>query len=119
VLLREAQATLGSLILCAKADVTDFSALSREAFFEMGAVVKDIEKALKAAFGYDKINYMMLMMVDPNVHFHVIPRYAEPKSACGLTLPDPGWPALPQLGNAHQVSAEERDALIGHISGYW
>ena len=119
VLLREAQATLGSLILCAKADVTDFSALSREAFFEMGAVVKDIEKALKAAFGYDKINYMMLMMVDPNVHFHVIPRYAEPRSACGLTVPDPGWPALPQLGNALQVSPAQRDALIGHISGYW
>jgi len=119
VLLREAQATLGSLILCAKADVTDFSALPREAFFEMGAVVKDIEKALKGAFGYDKINYMMLMMVDPNVHFHVIPRYAEPCSACGLTLPDPGWPALPQLGNAHEVSPEERDALIGHIAGYW
>jgi len=119
VLLREAQATLGSLILCAKADVTDFSALSREAFFEMGAVVKDIEKALKAAFDYDKINYMMLMMVDPNVHFHVIPRYAEARSACGLTLPDPGWPALPQLGNALEVSPGERDALIGHISGFW
>lgn len=119
VLLREAQATLGSLILCAKADVKDFSALHREAFFEMGAVVKDIEKALKAAFDYDKINYMMLMMVDPNVHFHVIPRYAEPRSACGLTLPDPGWPALPQLGSAHEVSPAEREALIGHISGYW
>jgi len=119
VLLREAQATLGSLILCAKADVTEFSALSREAFFEMGAVVKDIEKALKAAFDYDKINYMMLMMVDPNVHFHVIPRYAKPRSACGLTLPDPGWPALPQLGNALEVSPAERDALIAHLSGCW
>ena len=119
VLLREAQATLGSLILCAKADVTHFSALPREAFFEMGAVIKDIEKALKAAFDYDKINYMMLMMVDPNVHFHVIPRYAEPRSACGLTLPDPGWPALPQLGNAHAVSPAEREALIGHISAHW
>jgi len=119
VLLREAQATLGSLVLCAKADVTEFSALSREAFFEMGAVVKDIEKALKAAFNYDKINYMMLMMVDPNVHFHVIPRYAEPRSACGLTIPDPGWPALPQLGSAHQLSPAEREALIEHVSGHW
>jgi len=119
VLLREAQATLGSLVLVAKADVTEFSALPRDAFLEMDVVVKDIEKALRAAFDYDKINYMMLMMVDPNVHFHVIPRYAEPRSACGLTLPDPGWPALPLLGNAHQVSPGERDALIAHIAGYW
>jgi len=119
VLLREAQATLGSLVLCAKADVTEFSALGEDAFLEMGVVVKDIEKALKAAFAYDKINYMMLMMVDPNVHFHVIPRYAGPRSACGLTLPDPGWPALPQLGNARHVGPAERDALIAHITGCW
>ena len=119
VLLREPQPTLGSLILCAKADVTEFSGLSREAFFEMGAVVTDIERALKAAFAYDKINYLMLMMVDPNVHFHVIPRYAEARSACGLTIADAGWPALPQLAEARQVSLEERAALIGHLSSHW
>jgi diadenosine tetraphosphate (Ap4A) HIT family hydrolase len=119
VLLREPQATLGSLVLCAKPDVTQFSALSREAFAEMGAVVGDIECALKAAFAYDKINYLMLMMVDPNVHFHVIPRYCEPRSACGLTIPDPGWPALPKLGEAREITTTEREALIAHISGHW
>ena len=55
----------------------EFSALPGEAYKEMGAVVADIERALKAAFAYEKINYLMLMMVDPNVHFHVIPRYSE------------------------------------------
>jgi diadenosine tetraphosphate (Ap4A) HIT family hydrolase len=119
VLLREPQPTLGSLILCAKADVTGFSALPGGAFAEMGTVVGDIERALKAAFDYDKINYLALMMVDPNVHFHVIPRYAEPRSACGLAIADAGWPALPQLGEATDVAPAQRDALIAHISGYW
>lgn len=119
VLLREPQATLGSLVLCAKPEVTRFSSLSREAFAEMGAVVGDIECALKAAFAYDKINYLMLMMVDPNVHFHVIPRYAEPRSACGLTIPDAGWPALPNLGEAREITRAEREALIAHIFGCW
>jgi len=119
VLLREPQATLGSLVLCAKPEVTRFSSLSREAFAEMGVVVGDIECALKAAFAYDKINYLMLMMVDPNVHFHVIPRYAEPRSACGLTIPDAGWPALPNLGEAREITTVEREALIAHIFGYW
>lgn len=119
VLLREPQPTLGSLILCAKADVTEFSALPAEAFAEMSSVVGDIERALMAAFAYDKINYLALMMVDPNVHFHVIPRYAEPRSACGLTVADAGWPALPQLGEAADVTAGQRDALIAHIAGYW
>ena len=119
VLLREPQATLGSLVLCAKADVTEFSALPLEAHTEMGTVVRDIESALKAAFSYDKINYLMLMMADPNVHFHVIPRYSEAQSACGLTIPDPGWPVVPQLGEAQELTSAERDALIAYISTYW
>ena len=111
--------TLGSLVLCAKSAATEFSALPVEAYTEMGTVVGEIEHALKAAFAYDKINYLMLMMVDPNVHFHVIPRYAEARSACGLTVADAGWPALPQLGEAQEVTTSERVALIEHIGGYW
>lgn len=119
VLLREPQATLGSLVLCAKADVTEFSALAREDYEEMGVVVGDIERALSAAFSYEKINYLMLMMVDPNVHFHVIPRYSDARTACGITIGDPGWPAVPRLGEARDISLEERDALREYISGYW
>jgi len=119
VLLREPQATLGSLILCEKSDATEFSSISTDANQEMGAVVGDIERALKAAFSYEKINYLMLMMVDPNVHFHVIPRYSEPASACGLTIADPGWPVVPQLGEAREITPAERDTLRSHISSYW
>jgi len=119
VLLREPQPTLGSLILCEKSDATEFSNISKESFQEMSVVVGDIERALKAVFSYEKINYMMLMMADPNVHFHVIPRYSEPQSACGLTIADPGWPVVPQLGVAQEISPTERDALRAHISGYW
>jgi diadenosine tetraphosphate (Ap4A) HIT family hydrolase len=119
VLLREPQATLGSLVLCAKSEATEFSDLSRQAFDEMSTVVGDLETALKAAFHYDKINYLMLMMVDPNVHFHVIPRYSETRSACGLTISDPGWPAIPKLAEALEITPAERNALIAYISGHW
>jgi diadenosine tetraphosphate (Ap4A) HIT family hydrolase len=119
VLLREPQVTLGSLVLCAKSEATEFSALSMEANVEMGTVVGEIEHALKAAFAYEKINYLMLMMVDPNVHFHVIPRYSKPQSACGLTIPDPGWPVLPQLGVAQEITTAERDVLRAYILEYF
>ncbi len=119
VLLREPQATLGSLILCERSAATEFSAISMESFQEMSMVVGDIERALKAAFAYEKINYLMLMMVDPNVHFHVIPRYSQSQSACGLTIADPGWPVVPQLGAAQEITPAERDALRAHISEYW
>ena len=119
VLLREPQATLGSLILCEKSDATKFSNISMDSYQEMGMVVGDIERALRAAFSYEKINYLMLMMVDPNVHFHVIPRNSEPQSACGLTIADPGWPVVPQLGVAQEITPAERDVLRTHISSFW
>jgi len=40
-------------------------------------------------------------------------------NACGLPIPDPGWPAMPLLGETHDISAVERKALITHISKYW
>jgi diadenosine tetraphosphate (Ap4A) HIT family hydrolase len=119
VLLREQQATLGSLVLCAKSEATEFSALPMQAHTELGTVVGEIEYALKTAFAYEKINYLMLMMVDPNVHFHVIPRYSQPRSACGLTIHDPGWPAMPSLGEAHELTSTECEALRNHIATYW
>lgn len=119
VLLREQQVTLGSLVLCAKSDVSAFSDLSFDAFKEMGAAVRDIERVLKAALQFDKINYLMLMMVDPNVHFHVFPRYAGERRACGLTMTDPGWPGAPKLDEARGLTPVERDALCRHLTNCW
>jgi diadenosine tetraphosphate (Ap4A) HIT family hydrolase len=119
LLLRETQVTLGSLILCSSSDETAFSSLPAGAFAEMGEVVNDIERALGEALRYDKINYLMLMMVDPNVHFHVFPRYATERSACGLTMNDAGWPAAPKLDVSRELTPSERDALCQHIRDFW
>ena len=74
VLLRPAQATLGALILVAHESAKALSDLSPASFTELHTVTGQLETALAKAFHYDKINYLMLMMVDPDVHFHVIPR---------------------------------------------
>jgi len=39
-------------------------------------------------------------MVDPNVHFHVIPRYSELRSLHEVEFPDAGWPGPPDLKSA-------------------
>lgn len=119
VLLREPQVTLGSLILCSSSDVTAFSKLPMGAFEEMSEVVSDIERAVAEAFRFDKINYLMLMMVDPNVHFHVFPRYSTERRACGLTMNDAGWPAAPKLDVHRELTSSERDALCQHIKTFW
>ncbi|HRB22110.1 MAG TPA: HIT family protein, partial [Nitrosomonas sp.] len=63
------QATLGALILAAHEPVTAFSELSSSSFNELREITKQLEAALAKAFQYNKINYLMLMMVDPDVHF--------------------------------------------------
>ena len=116
ILLRPAQVTLGSLVLAAKSDATAYSALPREAFAEQADAVALIERGLAEFSRYERINYLMLMMVDPNVHFHVFPRYSEPRSWNGVEFPDAGWPGPPQLGAAIQLSSDQINNLAQEMS---
>ena len=115
VLLRPAQVTLGSLVLAAKSDATAYSALPSEAFAEQAIVVRAIEGALRRFTSYERINYLMLMMVDPNVHFHVIPRYSDARSWGGIELPDMGWPGPPRLDSSKTLTGEQVESLISGI----
>lgn len=111
ILLRAAQPTLGSLVLAAKGEAEAFSELSPGAFAELGMAVADIEATLRKAIDYSKINYLMLMMVDPHVHFHVIPRYEGEREKMGLRFVDSGWPKAPALGEAIELDARETEEL--------
>jgi diadenosine tetraphosphate (Ap4A) HIT family hydrolase len=119
VLLRPAQPTLGSLVLAAKSDATAFGELPGAAHAELKTVTATIEAALTRAIGYAKINYLMLMMVDPHVHFHVIPRYEGERSIAGLTIADAGWPGQPDLGAAVKIDSENDTALRDWLKGYF
>ncbi|MFC3786777.1 diadenosine tetraphosphate (Ap4A) HIT family hydrolase [Sphingopyxis italica] len=119
VLLRPAQPTLGALVLAAKSDATAFGDLPAEAHAELKIATAAIEAALTQAVGYAKINYLMLMMVDPNVHFHVLPRYDGERSGAGLTIGDAGWPAQPDLGQAVKLDEAQTAALVGWLKPYF
>jgi diadenosine tetraphosphate (Ap4A) HIT family hydrolase len=119
VLLRPAQPTLGSLVLAAKGPATAFSQLPPEAFAELGRAIADIEGRVCDAVGYAKINYLMLMMVDRHVHFHVIPRYEGERSAVGVAVTDAGWPKAPALNEAVELSADQVEALVGWLRSGW
>ncbi len=119
VLLRPAQPTLGSLVLAAKSDATAFGDLPGAAHAELKTVTAAIEAVLTRAVNYAKINYLMLMMVDPHVHFHVIPRYDGERSAAGLTITDAGWPGQPDLGSAVKIDNEADTALRDWLKGHF
>jgi diadenosine tetraphosphate (Ap4A) HIT family hydrolase len=115
VLLRPAQVTLGSLVLAARADATAYAELSPEAFTEQAAAIRAIEKALRRFCNYDRLNYLMLMMVDPNVHFHVIPRYSAPREWRGIGFPDQGWPGLPLLKSALELDYDQASSMTEEL----
>lgn len=119
VLLRPVQPTLGSLVLAAKSDATAFGNLPGAAHAELKTVTAAIERALTSLVDYAKLNYLMLMMVDPHVHFHVIPRYEGAREWQGHSFADAGWPKVPDLASAIALSEDEIGALGATLRAAW
>lgn len=110
--LRPGQATLAAGVLSLNRYAAAFSDVGGAELAEMAVLVGQLERAVKASFDCDRINYLMLMMVDHHVHFHVIPRYQGVRQFAGLEWVDGGWPALPQLSvSQHQ----ERPSVLAAI----
>lgn len=112
ILLRPAQPTLGSLVLAARSEATAFGALPAAAHAELAEATAAIEAALGRFVGYQRINYLMLMMVDPHVHFHVIPRYEGQREFDGVAFADDAWPGPPALGSAVKLDRDQVAALV-------
>jgi len=119
VLLRPVQITLGSLVLVASEPVTAFSELSPASFAELKIVTNDLETSLKNAFSYDKLNYLMLMMVDPDVHFHIIPRYAGAKYFAENKFVDSSWPDPPDLAQFNQTDETINKLIVDCLCENW
>ena len=112
LLLRPKQPTLGAMVLVCREPVQAFGDVSAKAFAELRELVAGIETALRQFVAYERINYLMLMMVDPDVHFHVIPRYDGMRSFEGVDFADAGWPGPPALDAAAALDEPTRNALL-------
>ena len=97
--LRPAQSTLAAGILSLRRLSTAFGDVTKEEMADLAAMISLIEDRLAGTFKPAKINYLMLMMVDAHVHFHVLPRYPDPVIFAGHSWTDEGWPALPGILN--------------------
>ncbi len=94
---RPAQVTLGCLVVSARREVTDLANLTLEEGADMAQALGLAAKIGKRVFAADKINALCLMMKDPLVHFHIIPRYAAPVERFGQVWEDRDWPLPPNL----------------------
>ena len=119
VLLRPKQPTLGSLVLVCREPVLSFADVSAQGYEELRPVVRRAEATLREFVAYERINYLMLMMVDPDVHFHVIPRYAGSRRFGGVEFTDAGWPGAPVLDAAVSLDRATSDALVATLRDTW
>ena len=98
VLLKPQQTTIGTLVLVEKSDAEHLGELSKDSWVEFKTVSHDAEQWTRQAFGAEKFNYLALMMKDPNVHFHFVPRYSQPVVVGSESYIDADWPSKTELG---------------------
>ena len=118
---RPSQPTLGSGIISLNRYALRLSDVSTEEMAALADLVGKLERAIGACFNHSIMNYLMLMMVDHQVHYHVIPRYDGERWFGGRRWVDNGWPKLPVLSDSQHEDAVGalpgiRDALIAAIA---
>ena len=119
VLLRPRQVTLGSLVLACKESATGFPLVSAVAWAELPKMTGELEQTLARSFEHEKINYLALMMVDKEVHFHVLPRYSGPRAFAGMTFTDDAWPKPPDITNSMEMSDKQFASLREMLLKNW
>lgn len=96
-----------------------FSDLSPQAFADLAVATRGVERTLSQFVGYARINYLMLMMVDRDVHFHVLPRYEGDRAFDGQAFTDHGWPGPPQLSPAVNLDGPALESLTERLRALW
>lgn len=114
--MRPHQATLGAGILSLKRECTMFSRLKPEEYADLNTIIKVIEPTLKKAFNYDVINYLMLMMFDKHVHYHIIPRYKATIEFLNKIWKDENWPDIPTL-IGEELAEDEMRKIADFLKG--
>ncbi len=114
--IRPGQPTLGAGVLSLNRFALHLSDVRGEEMHELAGLISTLENAVKKTFNYNIMNYLMLMMVDHHVHYHVIPRYDGPRDFMDLQWLDTGWSGQPALADSqHQeqpgMLVAIRDAL--------
>lgn len=113
--IRPAQLTLASMVLSSKLGHLSFSEMDSQDFEEMGTMIAEAEHVATDLFGAVRINAVCLMMKDPIVHFHILPRYEFTKDAFGRPWVDADWPGPPNMGGEVVKDEIVLQELVGVI----
>ena len=114
---RHLHCTLGSGVISLNRPAQSMLELSTEEGADYVKLIKIIESTLKATFRMEKMNYIMLMMVDLQVHAHAIPRYSGEVEFQGQAYTDQWWPKPPAL-DVPQLEKSTLVAIKNHLKSY-
>jgi diadenosine tetraphosphate (Ap4A) HIT family hydrolase len=92
IVLNRNQNLLGKVFLWANRPVEQVIALTNDEWLDLRLQMRRVTLALIKAFQPDHFNYAFLQNQDRQVHLHVIPRYATPRTFEGLAFSDPDYP---------------------------
>ena len=95
--IRPLQCTVGAGILSLIRPAESLREITEDEGADLSRIVSVIEETLNKCYGQQKMNYIMLMMVDNHVHYHVIPRYDHNIVINGIEYVDQCWPKPPVL----------------------
>lgn len=118
---RPGQITLGSMVISSARGLLDFADLDADSGATLGAAFGEAERLARRLFGAVRVNFVALMMKDPIIHFHALPRYDTDVQRYGRTWEDSDWPGPPTFGPAPTddetllaLVTDLRDAIGSH-----
>ena len=118
ILLRPDQITFCSMVLISKNEKNNYiSKLNVSEQAEMFLAIQKIEEVTFNVIKCNKINYLALMMVDPYVHFHILPRFKKPVDYNNIDFIDPGYPGVADLAYKTQLTETEFSDLVKYAKG--
>lgn len=117
LLYRDKQVTPGSLVLIySERDEDSLGGVSSQAFSHLPKFINAIEKSIRKIYKAEKFNYLALMMVDPQPHFHIFPRYSKPVKFEGKEYLDMDWPMPVSIQRDLKINSEVSEAFKKNLS---
>lgn len=92
---RPGQLTLGSMVASSKQGALSFAELDPDSGNSLISMLANAENAAKDLYGAVRVNVICLMMQDPVVHFHILPRYELKIVRYATEWIDEDWPGPP------------------------
>ena len=117
---RPGQLTLGSMVVSSVNNNLNFTDLSLEAGSDLSSILAIAENAAKQIYGAVRINVVCLMMQDPLIHFHIIPRYDNPLVRYNVEWVDNYWPGPPvfhALTTSEDILKSVKTDIIDYLNG--